>query len=192
MNLSTSFRLLCLLAVCGAGLAAHAQEFTPPPFEALEQQRATSEQRAYDQAEKSRIAEQQTYLANPGQVSAADHALRQLELQRQLDQLRLQSDLTRMQTTNERAAVEASLPNRRIARASVLVVAHPEDYALPPAPKGQYYARLEGRFVLVDAMSELVVGVVPAPAEPRGDTPLGVPPPPLPGAPISPAALPDR
>jgi Ni/Co efflux regulator RcnB len=54
------------------------------------------------------------------------------------------------------------------------VISDPNRYLLPPAPKGQYYARLEGRFVLVDAMSELVVKVLdPQPTDPTADVPAG-------------------
>src|SRR5690606_837214 len=52
-----------------------------------------------------------------------------------------------------------------------------------------YYARLDGRFVLVDATSELVVKVLePQPTDPAADVPLDPRPPvetPIPAGPIS-------
>jgi hypothetical protein len=84
------------------------------------------------------------------------------------------------------------MPNRRIAPYSSLVVTDPEAYILPPAPKGHYYARLEGRFVLVDAASELVVKVLdPQPTDPTADVPVGPRPPveaPLPSGAIAPGS----
>ena len=38
----------------------------------------------------------------------------------------------------------------------------PQALALPAAPKGQFYARVDGRIVLVDARTELPVKVVRA------------------------------
>jgi hypothetical protein len=55
-----------------------------------------------------------------------------------------------------------SLPVRRVSAGSVLVIHDPATLALPPAPSGQFYARVDGRIVLVDARTELPVKVVRA------------------------------
>ena len=70
-----------------------------------------------------------------------------------------------MQQERDRGAREATvsdlaIPNRRIAPSSILVVSDPSAFALPATPRGQYYARINGRFVLVDRASELVVKVL--------------------------------
>jgi Ni/Co efflux regulator RcnB len=81
--------------------------------------------------------------------------------------------MERAQVQRERDLEDAALPNRRIAPHSSLVVTDPERYLLPPAPSGQYYARLNGRFVLVDRTSELVVNVIdPKLTDPAGDVPV--------------------
>ena len=78
----------------------------------------------------------------------------------------------------QRDLEDAALPNRRIAPFSSLVITDPERYFLPPAPQGQYYARLNGRFVLVDRTSELVVKLLdPRLTDPIGDVPVGPRPP---------------
>ncbi len=67
------------------------------------------------------------------------------------------------------------------------MVSDPVAYGLPTAPPGQYYARLEGRFVLVDSTSELVVKVLePRPTDPTGDQPTRPLPPLQPPIPVAP------
>lgn len=188
--------LLVATVICALAAPATAQEFTPPPFDALQQQRRAVEQQRLDSNEKARIADQQRNLADaarnaakPGAVlppSPAIAAQRQMEFRDTENAIRLQGDLDRMAQTNERLIATSQLPNRRIARSSILVVSNPAAYALPPAPRGKYYARIDGRFVLVDAMSELAEQFVDAPAEPRGDAPLEPAPRPLPPAPVGP------
>ncbi len=157
------------LVVC-AGLPAWSQEFVPPRFEGLEQQQLNQEQRQFDRLEERRQQEL-ARSAQPG-VSPADSALRRLEIQREADRLKREGAERRAATGREVAIREAKLPNRRIAAHSSLVVRDPERFVLPAAPEGQYYARLDGRFVLVDATSELVVKVLaPGPSDPRGDLP---------------------
>lgn len=181
------FKLAALgFALIGAAPAL-AQESEPlPRFEALEQQTLALEQQRLDKLETQR---QQELLrpATPGSGSSqADKALRVTEIEREMDRVRLEGAQLRAQAQRERDLAEASLPNRRIASFSSLVIRHPEQYLLPPAPPGQYYARLEGRFVLVDAASELVVKVLdPQPTDPKADVPLGAPPAPR-------APVPDR
>jgi len=158
---------------------AFAQETEPlPRFEALEQQTLALEQRQLDKLETQRQQELFRPVTPNSGVTHADKAMRVLEIEREMDRLRLQGDLQRAQVQRQRDIAIAALPNRRIASHSSLVIRDPERYVLPPAPPGQYYARLEGRFVLVDSRSELVVKVLDAqPGDPTADVPLGAPPP---------------
>jgi Ni/Co efflux regulator RcnB len=174
-------------ALCAASPAL-AQESEPlPRFEALEQQTLALEQQRLDKLETQRQQELFRPVTPNSGVSQADKTLRALEIEREMDRVRLEGAQTRAQVQRERDLAEASLPNRRIAAHSSLVIRDPERYILPRAPTGQYYARLEGRFVLVDAASELVVRVLaPRLTDPTGDVPLGAPPPvqpPLPDRP---------
>lgn len=156
---------------------ASAQEFTPPRFEGLEQQQLNHEQRQFDQLEEARQREQiRSMLPRPGQ-SPAHARLRDLELRDEAARLQLDALQRRSAIAREAEIRRATLPNRRIAAHSSLVVTEPERFALPAAPRGQYYARLEGRFVLVDATSEMVVEVLePVPSDPTGDLPPQIPP----------------
>src|SRR5690606_21084401 len=79
----------------------------------------------------------------------------------------------------------AALLNARIPRNSLVVVTDPERYILPPAPPGKYYARVEGRFVLVDETSQLVTSILPVqPTDPTADVPAGPLPLPDSGLPV--------
>ncbi len=156
-------------------LSATAQEFVPPRFEGLEQQQLNHEQRQFDELE-TRRQQEHFRSAQPG-VSPAESALRRMDIEREADRLRLEGAERRAAIGREVAIREATLPNRRIAAHSALVVSNPAQYALPAAPDGQFYARLNGRFVLVDETSELVVRVLPhRPADPRDDLPPAIPP----------------
>jgi Ni/Co efflux regulator RcnB len=65
------------------------------------------------------------------------------------------------------------------------VLTSPESFILPPAPAGQYYARVEGRFVLMDRTSELVTSILPVqPTDPTADVPAGPRPMPVPELPL--------
>jgi Ni/Co efflux regulator RcnB len=145
-----------------------------PRFEALEQQKQAAEQDRFDSLERQRQRERD-FTTNPSSgVSGAERGIRDLQYQREFDKLRLEGDLERAQVQRERDLENAALPNRRIAPFSSLVVTDPERYLLPPAPPGHYYARLDGRFVLVDRTSELVVNVLdPRVTDPKGDVPIG-------------------
>ena len=168
-------------------LRASAQEFVPPRFEGLEQQQLNLEQRQYDQLEE-RLRTEQFRSARPG-ASPASSALRRMEIEREAGELRRESAERRAAMSRESAIREATLPNRRIAAHSSLVVRDPERYALPAAPAGQFYARLDGRFVLVDATSEMVVSVLDAtPSDPRDDLPAQPLPDVQPGVALDPAA----
>ncbi len=163
---------------------ALAQAFEPPPFDALDVQRQQSEQQQLDALEKQK--QDELFRATPDPFEASRSALRRMELESQQDAVRLRGALERDADRREQTTREWTLPNRRIAASSVLVVQQPAQYGMPPAPKGQYYARVEGRFVLVDATSEMVVKVLPVqPADPVADMPLqplAPPSPPVPQA----------
>jgi Ni/Co efflux regulator RcnB len=154
-----------------------------PRFDALDQQQQAAEQNRFDSLERQRQRDRSTF---PGSdVSGADRGITQLDYQLEFDRLRLQSELEREQVQRERDLANAALPNRRIAPFSSLVIADPGQHLLPPAPAGQYYARLDGRFVLVDGTSELVVRVLdPQPTDPTADIPVGPRPPVQKPAPI--------
>jgi Ni/Co efflux regulator RcnB len=153
--------LLVLMASAPALAPAMAQEFVAPRFPALEQQQARTEQQRIDDLEREAVRAD-LLGQSPGLQAPADRALRRLELDRDTDLIRLEGEMLRAQSNRLQVAVEAGLPNRRIARGSVLAVADPAAAGLAAAPKGQFYARLEGVYVLVDATSELVVAVLPA------------------------------
>ncbi len=168
---------LALIAVSAS--PAFAQETNQlPRFEALEQQERALEQRRLDNVEQQRQQALDRAITPGSGVTRAERGIRDLDYRRELDQLRLEGDLQRAQVQRQRDVANAALPNRRIAPYSSLVVTDPQSHLLPPPPAGQYYARLEGRFVLVDATSELVVKVLdPQPTDPTADVPLGPRPP---------------
>ena len=172
-------RFLAAIAFAACAAPALAQETNQlPRFDALEQQKQAVEQDRFDSLERQRQLER-NFTTNPGSgVSGAERAIRDLEYQRQFDQLRLEGELERTQVQRERDLEDVALPNRRIARSSSLVITDTERYVLPPAPAGYYYARIDGRFVLVDGTSELVVKVFdPRLGDPTGDVPAGPRPP---------------
>lgn len=183
------FVAISMAVGCAAPAFAQVTE-TLPRFEALEQQTQMLEQRRLDNLETQRQQELTRPVTPNSPITGADKALRVMEIEREMDRVRLQGDIERAQVQRERDLANAALPNRRIAAYSSLVIHDPERYVLPPAPKGQYYARVEGRFVLVDAVSELVVKVLdPLPTDPTADAPAGPRPPlasPLPAMRIGP------
>lgn len=153
---------------------ALAQPDALPRFEALEQQLQTLEQRQVDNLGAARDSDR-TRTARPGSgVSEAERGLRELDYQSQRNALLLQAEQDRRLVQRERDLAAAALPNTRVPRSSTSVVMSPETYLLPPAPPGKYYARVQGRFVLVDGTSELVESVLPVqPTDPTADVPLG-------------------
>lgn len=174
-------RLLIFVALASVSAApALAQETNQlPRFEALEQQEQMVEQRRFDSLEQQRQRDFDRATHPNSGTTRAERGIRDLEYQREFDQLRLQGELDRAQVQRQRDLANAALPNRRIAPYSSLVISDPERHILPPAPAGHYYARLDGRFVLVDATSELVVKVLdPQPTDPTVDVPVGPRPPP--------------
>lgn len=166
------FVLLAGIALSAA--PAFAQPEPLPRFEALEQQLQTLEQRQADDLGAAQDRDRaRTALPGSG-VSEAERGLRELDYQRQRDALLLQAQQDRQRVQRERDLAAAALPNMRVPRSSTLVVISPEAYLLPPAPPGKYYARVQGRFVLIDGTSELVESVLPVqPTDPTADVPVG-------------------
>lgn len=172
--------MIRLILITGVGVAllsaapALAQTDSLPRFEALEQQLQTLEQRKVDDLGSARDRDRvQTGLPGSG-VSEAQRGLRELEYKRQRDALLLQAEQDRWRVQRERDLAAAALPNTRVPRSSTAVVTSPEANLLPPAPPGKYYARVQGRFVLVDGASELVESVLPVqPTDPTADVPAG-------------------
>lgn len=165
---------------------AFAQVSEPlPRFEALEQQQRMAEQREFDNLEANRQREM-TRSAQPNSgVSEAERALRGLQYDRARDERLLELDRDRQRVQRERDLANAALLNARIPSNSLLVVTDPERYILPPAPPGKYYARVEGRFVLVDETSQLVTSILPVqPTDPTADVPAGPRPLPDTGLPV--------
>lgn len=184
--------VLCGLALLGVSASVSAQEFTPPRFEGLEQQKQAHEQATLDAQQKRLQAERDRALlpgpgGQPPGASAAASALRQSEIEDRIRRTELRQQEERLAVARENAVTDTSLPNRRIAKSSVLVVSDPVRYGLPSAPPGRYYARIDGRFVLVDAASELVVKILdPRPTDPTADQPTRPRPPPAPAIPVAP------
>ncbi len=145
-----------------------------PRFEALEQQQQMAEQREFDNLEANRQRDlTRSALPNSG-VSEAERALRGLQYDRAREQRLLELDRDRQRIQRERDLANAALLNARVPPNSSLVVTDPERYILPPAPPGKYYARVEGRFVLVDETSQLVTSILPVqPTDPTADIPAG-------------------
>lgn len=165
--------IIALFAISAA--PAFAQIEQPlPRFEGLEMQLGREEQRQIDELEQGRQRERQRALLPGSGISAADAALRDMELRREQDRLMLQLEQGRAREQRERDVVTNALPNTRVPAFSSAVVNNPEAFILPPAPQGKYYARIDGRFVIVDATSELVEQVLPVqPTDPTADLPAG-------------------
>jgi Ni/Co efflux regulator RcnB len=178
-------RTLALAALCATALPALAQQPALPRFEALEQQLQQAEQRHLDQLEEARQRDRINATLPGSNVSAAEAALRDLQHQRERDRLLLQAEQDRQRVQRERDVASANLLNARVPRTSTTVVREPNDHLLPPAPPGKYYARVEGRFVVVDETSELVTTILPVqPTDPAADVPAGPRPMPDTGLPV--------
>jgi Ni/Co efflux regulator RcnB len=167
-------RHLLIAGIALSATPAFAQLDQPPRFEALEQQLQTLEQLQADTLGAAQDRDR-TRTALPGSgASEAERGLRELDYRSQRNALLLQSEQDRRLVQRERDLAAAALPNTRVPRSSTAVVTSPETYLLPPAPPGKYYARVQGRFVLVDGTSELVESVLPVqPTDPTVDVPLG-------------------
>ncbi len=171
------------LAVMAIGLAlcapAFAQGAEPPRFEAFEQQKADLQQQQFNDLTRARQDEITRPVAPTPNApyTFGEQQRRVQEIDRQIDKLLLDNELERQAVGRERDIAEASLLNRRIIPTSPLVVKEPGQFALPPPPNGQYYARVEGRYVLVDGRSNLVVRQFERKAgDPTSDVPAGAPP----------------
>lgn len=179
------WKLLILGIVSLVAPAAHAQLDTLPRFEALDKQLQMEEQRRFDELESARQNDRPLSGAPGAGVSATEQALRNMAYLRERDRLLLQAEQDRQRVARERMLAEATLLNRRVPATSTAVVTSPESFILPPAPAGQYYARVEGRFVLVDRASELVTGDLPIQStDPTADVPAGPRPMPSLGLPL--------
>ncbi len=168
-------RMIALASVCALAAPAFAQVSEPlPRFEALEQQQRMNEQRDLDTLEANRQRDlSRAALPNSG-VSQADRGLIDLQYDRLRDQQLLQLEGERQRVQRERDLADSALLNARVPRTSTTVVTDPERYILPPAPPGKYYARVEGRFVLVDETSQLVTSILAVqPTDPTADVPAG-------------------
>ena len=178
-------KALPLAGLLFVALPAHAQLDTPPRFDALDRQLQMEEQRELDQLESARQRERDLSSLPGSGVSDAERALRDMQYQRERDRLLLLAEQDRQSVERERMLADAALLNRRVPATSTAVVTSPERFILPPPPPGQYYARVDGRFVLVDRTSELVVSVLPAqPTDPTADVPAGPRPMPDTGLPV--------
>lgn len=192
MRMSPILSSAALLALAASGAASAQTTFQEPRFEGLEMQKQMQTQNRIDQLEQQRQDAQARALNPQNHISAADAAITDLRFREQSERIQLEAREERDRATREAAIREQQLPNRRIAPSSILVVTDPYAYALPPAPKGQYYARLDGHFVLVDRASELVVKVLDdRPGDPAADRPAPVPPAPLPAVPAPRIGQPD-
>jgi len=178
-------RTIILAGFCFFAAPAWAQLESLPRFEGLEKQFQMEEQRQADQLETTRQREMMSSSLPGSGVSEAERALRGLDYARAKDELLLKAEQDRARVQRERDLADAALLNARVPKTSTSVVTEPNAYLLPPAPQGQYYARVGGRFVLVDATSELVTSLVPVqPTDPTADVPLGPRPLPDMGLPV--------
>lgn len=155
--------LVVLALACLTTAPARAQVNDQLPFfEALEQQQRMSQQRALDDLEARRQRDLADAIHPGSGISAADRALIDQHYDRSRDQLLLEAGAALALKQRERDIATAGLPNARIPPSSSLLVNDPLRFGLPPAPEGQYYARVDDQFVLVDRTSELVVSILPS------------------------------
>lgn len=174
-------RIVLLMSACLLSAPAFAEDQPLPRFEGLEMQLQREEQRQVDDLERARQRERDRAHLPGSATSAADAALRDMQLRREQDRLLLQMQQDRMRVQRERDIATNALPNRRVPATSSAVVRNPEAHILPPAPPGKHYARVEGRFVIVDSTSELVEQALPVqPTDPTADVPAGPRPLPVP------------
>lgn len=157
-----------------AATPAIAQTDQLPRFDALDQQLQSLQQRDVDQLNQARDRDRLNSSLPGSGVSEAERALREMAYRRERDQLLLKAEQDRARAQRERDLAEAALPNMRAPRTSTSIVTSPEAALLPPAPPGKYYARVQGRYVLVDGTSELVERILPVqPTDPTADVPAG-------------------
>lgn len=139
---------IALVTAAGLGAPAMAQQVEPPRFEAFEQQQRDLNQQRLDSFDRQRQNEILTPpLPGTGDGGRAD---RMMEIERERQRTLLEFEVDRQAKQRERDIATANLPQRTILPSAPEVVDNPQYYALPKAPAGQYYARVDGRFVLVD------------------------------------------
>jgi hypothetical protein len=163
--------IVALLALVVSGPAI-AQELQPPRNDGLEQQLLTLEQQRIDSLARRQQFERDQALNPSSGLTTADQALRDLDNRREMDRLLFEGQQLRDQMAREQQLRDAALPNRRVEPFSPTVIQNPEARGLSPAPDGYFYARVDGRDVLVDAGSNLVARVLPpGPNDPVADPP---------------------
>jgi len=131
--------------------SAFAQAYEPPRFDGFEQQQRDLNQQQLDSFDRQRTNELSRPVT-PGQSSldAANRAdaLRQIDAQR--DQFLLERRIENEAKQREREIAKLSEPNQTILPNAAEVIDNPRAYNLPVPPAGQYYARLNGRYALID------------------------------------------
>lgn len=141
-----------------------------PSFNALDKQLQQLDQQRADTLKRDQQRELDRQAASG--ATQAQRGLTQLENQNERRKLENEEALERQERQRERQLADAALINQHIPSYSSTVVTNPSAYILPAAPKGDYYARINGRFVLVDGTSQLVVKVLdPQPTDPVDDVP---------------------
>jgi hypothetical protein len=142
-----------LIAIAfGASAPAFAQGVEPPRFEAFEQQKRDLDQQRIDDFDRQRTNELSRPVT-PGQGAGQDagnraDALREIERQRQ--QFLLEREVENQAKQRERDIASITATERTILPNAGEVIYDPKTQILPPPPPGDYYARLNGRYVLVD------------------------------------------
>jgi Ni/Co efflux regulator RcnB len=177
-------RFLSIAALCAAMAPAFAPAsaqgvYNLPSFTALDRQQQQLDQQRADNLRRERQQELDRQAA--AGAAQAQRGLTRLEFDHQRQMLENQNALERQERQRERDLADAALINQRVPSYSAQVVRNPTAYVLPTAPKGYYYARINGRFVLIDGASQLVVKVLdPQPTDPVDDVPAGPRPPTMP------------
>jgi hypothetical protein len=130
---------------------AFAQGVEPPRFEALEQQQRDLNQQRLDDFDRQRANEYAKPIP-PGQpaLGEADRATALQQIERDRQQFLLERDVERQAQQREREIARLTETNRIILPNASEVIDNPKALNLPAAPQGQYYARLNGHYVIVD------------------------------------------
>lgn len=132
--------------------SAFAQEL--PRFDAFEQQqRDMNQQRQndFDKARNNEIA--RPVPSNQAGAAAAIRAERLQQIERDRQQFQLEREVERSAQQRERDIARITEDNRTILPNASEVIDNPRAYNLPTPQAGQYYARLNGRYVLVDGVT---------------------------------------
>lgn len=169
-------RLMAIASICALAAPAFAQAPVEPPprFEGLEHQLQALEQYEIDKIGQDYQRDRERMAAPNSGFTAADIGIRQLEYERVRDQKQFEAEQQRLRVAQEREQADIALQNTRVPPFASVVVRDPEAHILPVAPPNTYYARVNGRYVLVDAKSQLVTGVLPVqPTDPTFDVPAG-------------------